>query len=215
MANGGFGYVPELPEDVRGIYMDLCQDVASLHAKWGLYLDLFSTAEATTLLSQIAPGTFQIVEESLRTDILMLICRLSDPPQSCGKDNLSMAVLARQFAYVEGLGELVTRLREECEPVRLYRDKRIAHNDLRSALNPKDNLLGKIGRQRLDKILTLAAEILRCVLWRVVANADLGFHFELMGSGRDLLYWLEVASVSAHKTCNEFGACFANHWRIF
>jgi AbiU2 len=193
MANGGFGYVPELPEDVRGIYMDLCQDVASLHAKWGLYLDLFSTAEATTLLSQIAPGTFQIVEESLRTDILMLICRLSDPPQSCGKDNLSMAVLARQFAYVEGLGELVTRLREECEPVRLYRDKRIAHNDLRSALNPKDNLLGKIGRQRLDKILTLAAEILRCVLRRVVANADLGFHFELMGSGRDLLYWLEVA----------------------
>ncbi len=37
-----FGYAQELPEDIRKVFQDLCQDIASLHSKWKFYLDLFS-----------------------------------------------------------------------------------------------------------------------------------------------------------------------------
>jgi hypothetical protein len=48
-------------------------------------------------------------------------------------------------------------------------------------------------------------------IWQI---GDTAYYFGAIGSV--LVPLLIVgASVVAHKTCNEFGACLANHWRIF
>src|SRR5262245_3643943 len=107
MADGVCGYIPELPDNIRGIFTDLCQAVASLYAKWQLYLDLFSSHDEAVVLSQMAVGTFQIMEEALRGDIMMAVCRLGDPHQSCGNDNLSIVTLVRRVGQIEGLDQLV------------------------------------------------------------------------------------------------------------
>jgi len=96
MSNRDFGYDIRLPENIREVFMWLCQDVTSLQSKWSLYLKLFSNQEDTMLLSELALGFFQVIEESLRNDITMAICRLSDPPKSMGKDNLSLKTLVEQ-----------------------------------------------------------------------------------------------------------------------
>ncbi len=193
MADDVFGYCPQLPENIRDIFTDLCQDVASLHSMWQLYLDLFSNQEDAAVLSEVALGTFQIIEEALRNDMTMAICRLSDSHQSNGKDNLTIVTLARQQGHVEGLEALVQQFRDECAPLRRYRDKRLAHNDLNVALKPKENPLPGIGRSRIERILDLAAQILNSVYRCTVVDAELGFRSLLIGSGRDLVHWLKVA----------------------
>ena len=126
-----FGYAPELPEDIRTVFQDLCQDIAPLHSKWKFYLDLFSNRDTIDLLNDVAPASFQMVEESLRSDIAMSICRLSDPPQSCGQDNLSIKTLVDKASEVQGIEKLWEDFDSCCKPVRQYRNKLVAHNDLK------------------------------------------------------------------------------------
>lgn len=76
-----FGYYPKLPEDIREVFMWLCQDVAALREKWDFYQELFDKGNID-LLSELARASFQIFEESLRDDLTMSICRLSDPAKS-------------------------------------------------------------------------------------------------------------------------------------
>jgi len=190
--NATFGDCQHFPEPVRVMFLGLCQDVASLHAKWRLYLDLFSSREDTAILSDLARGSFQLIEEALRSDMTMAVCRLSDPAQSCGNDNLSIPTLAQRFGSVQGLDSLLQQFRDECEPLRRYRNKRIGHNDLTSALNPKANPLPGIGRPRIETILQLASQILNAV-YRSVVDGELAFQPFLIGSGRDLVHWLRIA----------------------
>ncbi len=195
MASGAFGHCPELPDHVRDMFTDLCQDVASLHAKWQLYLDLFSSDDDTALLSGLARSSFQLFEEALRSDMTMAICRLSDPhesPGSRGMENLSIDTLVRRLGHTSDLDALLRQFQEECESVRRYRNKRVGHNDLNTALEPKDNPLPGIGRRRIERILQLAAQILNTV-YRSVVDAELGFRPLLIGGGSDLLYWLRLA----------------------
>ena len=95
--NDPFGYIPKLPDNIRNIFMRLCQDVYSLRSKWEFYLELFDSKKNAELISELARASFQIIEESLRNDMIMAICRLSDPsqssPKSKKKDNLSLCTL--------------------------------------------------------------------------------------------------------------------------
>lgn len=188
-----FGYTAELPEDMRPVFQDLCEDVASLHGKWRLYLELFSDRDTVDLLNDVAMASFQMFEESLRCDITMSICRLSDPLQSCGQDNLSIKILVERFAKVQGLAQLWNDFRRCCQPVREYRNKRVGHNDLDAALQPHDNPLPNVTRPTIDAILSAATKLV---------NHVYGFHTERellfepfdTGGGKDLVSRLKSES---------------------
>ena len=72
-----FGYNVKIPDSFQEIFMWLCQDVVMLQSKWIFYLDLFSNPKSASLLSKLASASFQIIEEALRMDMTMSICRLS------------------------------------------------------------------------------------------------------------------------------------------
>jgi hypothetical protein len=170
----------------------LYQEVVSLHAKWQLYLDLFSRPEDTALLSELVRGSFQLIEEALRNDMTMAICRLSDPDQSCGNDNLSIEKLGKQFGTIAGLDLLVQRFLDECKPVREYRNKRVGHNDFRSVLNPIVHPLPGITRSTIVTILQLACQVLNKV-YRSFVDGELGCQPHLLGDGRELVNLLRTA----------------------
>ena len=124
MFDNTFGYETRLPDDIREIFMWLCQDVLSLWYKWEFYKALFSEEETTGLLSDLAPASFQVIEELLRGDMTMAICRLSDPPQFARmdkKDNLSIRTLVHRLGEPGDITALVEEFQEACEPVRQYR----------------------------------------------------------------------------------------------
>jgi hypothetical protein len=187
-----FGYEPKLPDNIRDIFMWLCQDVASLRSKWGFYCELFGTQENAELLSELVQASFQIIEESLRKDMIMAICRLSDPPQSMKKDNLSFPAL---FQQLDGPGitpELFKDFQFACKPVRKYRNKRVGHNDLNTRIKPLDNPLPGIGRKEFDQIVQLAEQVLNAVYQRF-DNGELIFTIVQMGGGNELMFWLKTA----------------------
>jgi hypothetical protein len=187
-----FGYNPLLPQGIRAIFMWLCQEVASLHNKWQFYLALYTGEEDTGLLSELASGSFVIIEESLRHDMTMSICRLSDPPRTGGKLNLSLQTVAEKVQGVEGLSELLVGFLQACEPVRRYRHKLVGHRDLSTTIKPQDNPLPGIGRTQIDTILDLAGRVLN-VVYRHFVDSELTFIPSLIGGADTLLYWLGVA----------------------
>jgi|SRR5271157_1864620 len=190
--NDPFGYVPNLPDNIREIFMWLCQDVASLRTKWRFYLELFGTNENAELLSELARASFQIIEESLRNDMTMAIYRLSDPPQSMRKDNLSLPALFQQMDELDNAPILLNDFLVACEAVRQYRNKRIGHNDLNTTIKPQDNPLPGIGREDIDRIVQLAEQILNTVYQRF-DNGELFFDIVQMGGGDELTFWLKNA----------------------
>ena len=196
MSSNAFGYDSRLPEGIREVFMWLCQDVASLQSKWGFYLGLFSSQGNAALLSDLAQRSFQIIEESLRDDMTMAICRLSDPPQSMSKDNLSLKALVQQCDNVDSVAVLLKDFLDACEPVRQYRNKRVGHNDLNTRLKPRDNPLPGIGRGQIDRILQLASIILNTIYQRYV-DGELYFAPFQIGGADDLIYWLKM--VKEHR----------------
>lgn len=120
MYDKALGYNSVVPEDIREMFMWLCQDVASLHNKWQFYVGLYSGEVDTGLLSELAPGSFSIIEESLRNDMTMSICRLTDPVETTGKPNLSLQTLAKSCEHIDGLSELLDDFLQACDPVRRH-----------------------------------------------------------------------------------------------
>jgi len=198
MAGEGPGYNEKIPEEIRDACADLCDDVAMLHLKWRFYLELFQERENAQLLSNLARAFFQTVEESLRADMLMSICRLSDPSRSLARVNLSFAILLGKCADLPKVDNLVTAFQAACGNVRLYRNRYIAHNDLGSVINLKENLLPGVGRSQIDEILRLAREILRTVYGHY-ANVDLAFQPAHSGGARELIDWIKQAQATEMK----------------
>src|SRR5262245_24805317 len=100
MGDVRFGDPAQLPEEIRDLCTGLCEDVAVLHLKLSFYRELFSIREHAALLSSLAPAFFHIVAESLRNDIILGICRLSDPSRNLIGDNRSLATLVGRCTKV-------------------------------------------------------------------------------------------------------------------
>jgi hypothetical protein len=124
-----FGYIEELPERIRPVFQELCQDVVSLKCKWQFYLDVFAEKENVELLNDVAPASFRMIEESFISDIIMSICRLADPTESCGRSNLSFKALVADFPEDHELNRLLDDFASKCKPIVDHRHKRFAHND--------------------------------------------------------------------------------------
>ncbi|MFC2065068.1 hypothetical protein ACFLXB_08235 [Chloroflexota bacterium] len=181
-----FGYFEEIPEDFRKVFMWLCQDIASLKQKWETYLGLFSTTDATDILSDSASGIFQMFEETLRNDITMLICRLSDPPETSGHKNLSMSFLLNEVGVNKEITHYFTRFEEACEGIRTIRHKNVGHNDLETRLKPIDNPLPNINRKHIDLTIYLAEQLLNKVV-NIYCEVELNFSLSYRGGPDHLL----------------------------
>ena len=186
-----FGYDTRIPENIRVIFMWLCQDVAALQSKWDFYLELYDSEENTALLSELASWSFNIVEEALRNDMTMAISRLSDPSTSMRtKENLSLATLVEKCPDIPDLERRLAEFQVGCQPVSNWRNKHVGHNDLHTKIHPRENPLPGITKNQIDEIINRASELLKIVALQY-ANGDLYFHTISRGGAKDLIFWLK------------------------
>jgi hypothetical protein len=196
MAEARLGYNEKIPEEIRDICADLCDDVTALHVKWSFYRELFATRENTDALSNLARAFFQTVEEALRTDLLTTICRLSDPNRSLGRVNLSFAPLVGKCADLPRVDDLVTAFQAACGNVRLYRNRYVGHNKLSDPIEPAADLLPGVSLSQIDEILHLGREILRTI-YAHYAQLDLVIQPAYRDGPQDLLDWIKKAQASS------------------
>jgi hypothetical protein len=145
VAPGQFGYENAIPDNLRLVFADLCQDVVSIRAKWETYLNLFGSDDSLHVVNKTAPLALNVIEESLRSDMSMSFCRMTDPARQGKNENLSFQSLASRLPVEHLVQVAITRLVGECEPMRSHRDKKIGHNDLELAINPKTNPFQGLG----------------------------------------------------------------------
>ena len=84
-----------MPKSIARIHEPLARTLWVLYAKWNAFKLLCCKADNVRLLDNVASFFFQIVAEMLRDDILLTVCRLTDPKENrlrggVVKDNLTI-----------------------------------------------------------------------------------------------------------------------------
>ena len=168
--------------------MWLAQEVVALHRKWDLYLGLFGKPDSVQVVTHL-PHPFALIEESMRTDITMLIGRLSDAAKFRNDDNISFRALQEFYPNDSVLQRLVADFVQSCEPVTKNRHKLVAHIDRLAKLSANQAMIPQIKKSDIDAINQLAQKIIRHV---AVTNTghDYGFGWEGDGGADALIYWL-------------------------
>ena len=123
------------------------------------------------LLEATAPGFFAICQVSLAESILMRICRLMDPPRSCGEENSSLQNFCTTLGTDANHSDLRTTIREAIDDwerkdsgpyiaLKTVRNKWLAHNDFakRSALQ-KDQLWMPLTNDEFEVATNLARRL--------------------------------------------------------
>ena len=160
-------HIRVMGEELGSLYDVLWQEVAGLHGKWSEYVALFGTRESRVdLLNQAAPSFFRIVQDSLWEDVLLHIARLTDPPKSAGKSNLTVQLLTSAVDHPEtkvAVAGLIAKAQLDAEFCRDWRNRRLAHRDLHLALARSAEPLQPASRKKVDEALQAITGVLNAV----------------------------------------------------
>jgi hypothetical protein len=127
---------------------------------------LFGTKpERIDLLNQAAPAFFKLIQNVMWEDILLHICRLTDPSKSCGKYTLTLQRLPDlvSTAMQSDVHLLLQEAIRKCEFARDWRNRRIAHRNLDHALNEHAVPLVQASRKGVRDALKAIVDLLNYV----------------------------------------------------
>jgi hypothetical protein len=169
-------------------------EVRNLHFKWKFFSQLFTDPNRVKILNATAASLFQSVEDSMLSDILLSIMRLTDPSKSSGKENLSFENLIGEIPN----GSLRTKvmmllplIKEKTKDIKTWRDKKLSHNDLQKALGSFS--LPQIQKKDLTDTLELIPRVMNLIHGHF---SDTTIMYEMCitsNDGNNLLFYLEYA----------------------
>jgi hypothetical protein len=154
-------------DDLGASFYELYRELVELHVVWQQYRQLFGEdPESVHLLNRTAGLFFKIVQDELWDSVLLGISRMTDPPATAGRKNLTVRSLPDLIAD----GSLRAEVRDLCNAAlssaqfaREHRNKRIAHQDHNYLSNRGSSPLSGISRTLVEEMLAA----LRAVLNRV------------------------------------------------
>lgn len=160
-------HVDILGEDLGNRYHALSNELAWLYSKWGEYEELFGKKpERIELINKAAGHFFRIVQDSLWEDALLHIARLTDPPKSAGKENLTIRKLPdliEQASLREKVTELIEVSVKNADFCRDWRNRRIAHKDLGLALSIGAEPLKPASRAKVKEALNSISDVMNAI----------------------------------------------------
>ena len=158
------------------VYHRLFNECAWLQITWQQYVELFgSRSDRIDLLNQAAALFFRIVQDNFWDDTLLQLSRITDPPESAGKANLTIQRLPPLISYRNAQAEvqgLVDAAITSTSFARDWRNRRIAHRDLALALKQGAQPLEAASRKQVkDAVADVCAVIKRVNL--IYFNSEL------------------------------------------
>lgn len=149
------------------VYHALYNECLWLHVKWHQYVELYGTKrERIQLLNRAARHFFRIVQDTLWEDTVLNLARLTDPPGTGSKKNLTIqclpALLGNQKFRLE-IQRLVNDALKATAFARDWRNKRIAHRDLATTLQKGSAPLAPASRNDIQKALEAVSRVLERV----------------------------------------------------
>jgi len=156
---------PPIPSALQEKLTAIDNEVVLLHFKWTYLMQLFGKEKNLAVINATAPSIFSVIEEAMFTDILLTLMRLVDPPKSTRQNNLSLRSLAADISD-QGLRDQValleTKVKAKTQDIKVWRDKKLAHNDLLRLLK-KSAPVPPIQISELTAALALVREALNLI----------------------------------------------------
>lgn len=156
-------YLAQMGEKLGSVFYALYQEVSWIHARWLEYRKLFAEKETVDLLNRHGGFLFKVVQEALWEQTLLHIAKVTDPPRSAGKDNLSvqrLPGLIKNGTLSSEVQNLVDAAVEKARYAREHRNKRLAHQDLQHATEPSAVPLEGISRKHVEEMLETLREVM-------------------------------------------------------
>jgi len=159
------------------------------------------SVERHKLLRQSAGLFFRVIGSVLLSDILMHLSKLTDPPKTAGKENLSLKRLLPYMVDDKSKKQFEKRLEEietAMKPIRDWRNQHGAHHTLPYT---QDELsfdhFHALTLEEIDAILVSIEDFMRSV-YCVKTNRDLSFDKPILDKDFDsLLAYLEIGLKAA------------------
>lgn len=194
----------------KAVVESLSNHITELHAEWKVLLQLYGVGkERTDFLFGVAGSFFDTVYRTLIRDILLGIARLTDPARTGPKTKKKGAVKPKTNLVLERLARLpevrthsellaavrakLAEIKTKSAAIRDYRNKYLAHLDLRAALGPTSDVLPGIKRQDIQAVLDDFAELFNFVGSRLGEPAIMFTNVSLIGGPKALVKHLEDA----------------------
>jgi hypothetical protein len=151
-------------------YETLSPDLAWLHVRWQLYQQLFCKGERRiALLNETAGFFFYVTQQILLSDVILGVCRLSDPPSMGKRHNLvlkSLVKLVESASHPKLAIELqviLQEFKEAVQPLKTHRNRRIAHRDSDAALRASSKPLPNISLHQIERPLEIGQRFLKAI----------------------------------------------------
>lgn len=190
--------------------------VAEAHWRWEVWKQLFvpdpdvpnDAIQRMELMNSIAPALFAMLHQVLFADVILCLCKLTDPKDSRvrggTRDNLTIKA-ARHWAanrptsrQQKGIDRRLAALDKTIKPFKTWRDRFVAHDDHLTALGLAS--LPHLAGQKVERSLKRAREIM--VLLDPHSKA-VGYGYDstvALGDGESLLYAMRCAD-RYHEEC--------------
>jgi hypothetical protein len=125
--------IAAMPAPLGEVCYSLSNEVASLHLKWNDFRALFANRETVNLLNSSAPMFFHDLQSMMWEDLLLHLCRVTDPPRTGRHEHLSVRALPGLVSD-EALRKEIQALADDADQktqfARDWRNRRLAHEEL-------------------------------------------------------------------------------------
>lgn len=159
--------IEKMGEALGTQYSALWQEVALLYWNWAEYVELFGKkSERIELVNRAASYFFRMIQDDLWETTLLRIARVTDPSTTGNKSNLTIQNIpaliddAKTKATVVKLIEVAVKETAFC---RDWRNRHIAHHDLKLALEQPAVPLAPASRLQVKAALKAIAEVMNAV----------------------------------------------------
>ena len=142
--------------------------------------ELYGDRKTLDLLNTITGGgLLWDVQQLMMDDLMLCVTRLTDPPKTGKKENLTVIRIPEFCEHLELRGKvqlLVDKAVEAAEPARTYRNQRISHIDLRLE-RESANLVPRATLEEAEEVLDTVHSILKIIESRLL---DAHLHDEVI-----------------------------------
>lgn len=150
-------YISTMGQELGTSFYELYRKLVELHVLWQQYRQLFGDEPDTVhLLNRTSGLFFKIVQDELWDSVLLGVSRMTDPPTTGKKKNLTIQSLPPLISDTELQSEvqdLCDKALVAAEFAREHRNKRIAHQDHDYLSNRNSNSLSGISRTLVEEML--------------------------------------------------------------
>ena len=159
--------VAVMPAPLGEIHHWLNDELAWLHIKWSDFRRLYATSqERVDLLNAAAPAFFHQLQQLIWEDVLLHLCRITDPIKSMGHDNLTIMRIPDAIpdpALRDAVKALVGDAKQKTQFAREWRNRRLAHQELPASQGQVAAPLPLASRQNVEEALAAVRKAMNCI----------------------------------------------------